>query len=89
MQPVWFAQNLFTFLTWASLPIFLAGSVGEGKKRIEQSYRDGKHAPLWHDWLSYGAIILICAAAGHYAKATVWAFCLSIDLNHREASKKG
>lgn len=90
VQPVTWVANLFAFITWASLLLFICGHYNkESRARIHQSHRDGKHAPVWFDWLTYGAIIILCAAMAHYGKAAAWLFIMSTDLGHREEAKKG
>lgn len=82
-----YALGIFSFLTWALLFMLLCTLPERAALIVRVSYRAGKHAPAWLDFITYFVPILFCAAFNNYAKAAAWAVMCIIDFIHREKSK--
>lgn len=77
-------QNVFAFTTWTFLVISLVGTGDKANKRMIQTHRDGKHAPLWYDFITYLVPIFVCASFGDFGKAFAWVAMMAVDLYHRD-----
>ena len=83
-----YATGLFNFVTWAVFVVMTLCLTPEAAKRIHESYRAGKHAPAWFDFITYIVPILFCAAFENYAKAGAWTIAVIIDFAYRQKAKQ-
>ncbi|MDB6027524.1 MAG: hypothetical protein JWM68_3747 [Verrucomicrobiales bacterium] len=88
LQPVWWCQNLFTFMTAIAVTAILIGLTEARKKELIKSHHDGKHCPEWFDHLTYVLIIFPCAAYGLWWKAGIWLLMMGRDLSARAEAQK-
>lgn len=85
-------KNIFIFYTWftfaARFMLVVVPNDNEGKVKYYSTYKDGKHFPLWFDYILYPTMIVILASQAFWFTAIAWTFTMFFDFSTRELSNK-
>lgn len=84
-----YSWRVVTFLSWAALIwVLLSWAPEKTREATKQSYKDGKHLPVWVDFIHYLAMVGIFVSHGHVLLGIVWTFIGLWDGGMRQISER-